>query len=246
MAKIFEHTKTEIIVRTVLFSAGESACLFTFIYLLIIGETASKLALALISTVLLAVPVAAERLMNFKINLAFYVFLLIYIMGVMVGDSYKLYYLLPGWDKMLHTLGGITFSVAGFYIAANFIGNVKHRQIACAIFALCFSMALSLMWEFYEYAVDRIFNIDMQQDTVVNGVYSYYLNDELGVIGSITNIEETNINGDVLSIVGYLDIGLIDTMTDTLFESLGALLTAVLLALDNFRHRMIVTRTTEY
>ena len=68
----------------------------------------------------------------------------------------------------------------------------------------------------------------MQHDTVVNEIYSHQLDNTPGVIGSLEGIEEVEVDGEKLSLGGYLDIGLVDTMADTFLESLGGLITVIL------------------
>lgn len=46
---------------------------------------------------------------------------------------------------------------------------------------------------------------------------------EKGVAGSISDIQSVIVNGEELSINGYLDIGLIDTMQDMLVCTLGGI-----------------------
>ena len=69
---------------------------------------------------------------------------------------------------------------------------------------------------------------DMQNDTVITALHSYYLSDSLGVAGSLENISQVTVNGTVLPVQGYLDIGLIDSMLAMLLETLGALVVAVI------------------
>lgn len=89
--------------------------------------------------------------------------------------------------------------------------------------ALSFTLAIAAVWEFYEYAMDTFFGMDMQQDTIVSGINSYLLGSEKGVAGSISDIQSVIVNGEELSINGYLDIGLIDTMQDMLVCTLGGI-----------------------
>ena len=96
-----------------------------------------------------------------------------------------------------------------------------------AIFALCFSMAVSVIWEFCEYSADRFLGMDMQDDVVVDHINSYLLDDGIGVAGSIENIEEVIVNGQKLPVVGYIDIGLNDTVWDMMLETVGAIVVAV-------------------
>ena len=66
----------------------------------------------------------------------------------------------------------------------------------------------------------------MQKDVLVNDLYSYFLSDG-SVVGTLENIQSVQVNGVALE--GYIDIGLIDTMTDMIFETIGAVLYCALI-----------------
>lgn len=97
-----------------------------------------------------------------------------------------------------------------------------------AMFALCFSMAIAVLWEFCEFGADTFLGMDMQDDTVITHINSYLLDEGVGVAGSIENIEEVIVNGQLLPVKGYIDIGLTDTMLDILLETMGAVVVAII------------------
>lgn len=175
---------------------------------------------------LLLLPLLCQRFLQIRLSLPLYLFMLFYAMGPMLGQCYQLYYRLNWWDKLLHALGGVMFALVGLYLFARGTEKNGKNPLMAAVFALCFSMAISMLWEFCEFGVDRFFGTDMQQDTLVSGFHSYLLGTEVGVTGSVEGITEVLVNGQALP--GYIDIGLIDTMLDMLFETLGAVLVAVL------------------
>ena len=114
--------------------------------------------------------------------------------------------------------------------------------MACtALFALFFSISVSAVWEFAEFGADRLFQADMQNDTVITAIRSYALGDSLGEKGMLDGIEAVTVNGIPLPFDGYLDIGLFDTMWDMILEALGALVTAVLLLLDREKHTAFIS-----
>jgi len=156
----------------------------------------------------------------------------------MLGHCWKLYYTLPGWDKLLHTTGGVMFVILGAYLFDLLMRGQNH-QTAKVIFSLCFSMAVAVLWEFCEFGADTFLGMDMQYDTVVHGLNSYLLGDRVGVIGSISNIESITVNGVLLPTDGYIDIGLIDTMLDMLLETIGAVIACVIMWLDKGKHPLI-------
>ena len=92
-----------------------------------------------------------------------------------------------------------------------------------AVVAFCFSMTIGVVWEFFEFAMDRFFLLDMQKDTVVHTISSVMLDPDGGNVPyMIRGITDTAVNGQKLGLGGYLDIGLIDTMKDLLVNFIGA------------------------
>ena len=67
----------------------------------------------------------------------------------------------------------------------------------------------------------------------------------MGVIGSISNIESVVVNDAVLPTGGYIDIGLVDTMLDMLLETIGAVITCMIMWLDKGKHQLIVALKKE-
>lgn len=144
-----------------------------------------------------------------------------------LGEIQAFYIKIPWWDTMLHTLNGFLCAAVGFALV-DILNREKKIQfelspVFCAIVAICFSMTVGIMWEFFEYGVDCIFKLDMQKDTVIPMVSSTLLNpngENVAVI--FKDITSTTINGQELPINGYLDIGLHDTMEDLLVNFIGA------------------------
>ena len=98
-----------------------------------------------------------------------------------------------------------------------------------AIAAFCFAMTVGVLWEFVEFAADRIFLLDMQKDTVVHTISSVMLdetNRNIPIV--IQDIQSTAVNGVDLGLGGYLDIGLYDTMEDLFVSFVGAVTFSVI------------------
>ena len=197
----------------------------TILMLLASGEP-DRLLLAFATLLLAAVPMLMEKLLHCRISLPVYIFALAYAVGPMLGHCWKLYYTVPVWDKLLHISGGVMFAILGAYFFDRMMKGQKNPT-ASAIFALCFSMAIAVLWEFCEFGADIFLGMDMQDDTVVYSLTSYLLGNTLGVTGSIENIQSVVVNG--VALPGYIDIGLIDSMLDMLLETLGAMVTCLML-----------------
>ena len=211
----------------------------TIIFLLRSGDT-ERLLLAFGTLLFVLIPEILERLLRCKINIVVYLIAVLYAMGSMMGHCWKFYYTIPCWDKLLHLCGGVMFVILGIYLFER-LSCGKANHVSAVIFALCFSLAISVLWEFVEYGADIFLGMDMQDDTVVNHITSYMLGTEKGVTGSIKDIQSVVINGAALPVDGYIDIGLHDTMLDMLWESGGALVTCILLFIDKGKHPLIQT-----
>jgi len=236
--------RTEAIVRGCVLGACELFTLFTLVTKNYSGINEGLL-LNLATFVILLLPEIIERVLRCKVSQTIYIFGVFYALGPLLGNNYKLYYLTSWWDKLLHLTGGIMFAILGFFIFQLLCKKDKQKVLACAVFALCFSIALAAVWEFFEFGCDVFFGMDMQQDRVVSDVRSYLLGQEVGTVGVIENITDVTVNGKQIPIKGYLDIGLFDTMGDMLIESVGAVLACAVLLIDKGRHQPIVIRNKE-
>ena len=218
---------------------GTALCeIFTVITIITLwaGGEPDRLALAFGTLLLILLPMLLEKLFHCRISLPVYIFALAYAVGPMLGHCWKLYYTVPVWDKLLHICGGVMFVILGAYFF-DLLTKGKDLPVVRTIFALCFSMAIAVLWEFCEFGADTFLGMDMQDDTVVYELTSYLLGDAVGITGSIENIHSVVVNG--ITLPGYIDIGLIDSMLDMLLETAGAMVTCVILWLDKGKHPLI-------
>lgn len=227
--------KGEKIVRVVALAASEAFVVFTILWL-VVREQYGRLPMAVVTLLLVAAPLVMERLLGVHIALPVFIFTLLYAVGPMLGFCYNLYYHVPWWDKMLHIFGGVAFALLGLFLFEKFADPQRVRRWMTVVFALCFSMAVAVGWEFFEYGMDTLFGMDMQDDTVITEITSYLLDGAPGEAGSIRDITAVTVNGKPLPVRGYIDIGLNDTMWDMLLETLGTLVVVGWYLWDRGRH----------
>jgi hypothetical protein len=139
----------------------------------------------------------------------------------------------PNWDTMLHATTGFLCAATGFALIdiLNRNSRIKFQlsPIYVALAAFCFSMTVGVLWEFFEFGMDRLFHLDMQKDTVVQSITSVMLdptNSNTPV--TIDGIHSVAVNGNDLGFDGYLDIGLYDTMEDLFVNFIGAVTFSVI------------------
>ncbi len=217
----------------------ELVTLGSCVWLIAHGRLDNRLLLAGVTIPLVLAPAVVERLFHCKFWTPLYLLCVLYSIGPMLGHSLNFYSLIPHWDKVLHITGGIVFTIIGAFLFQLMVGKNVKKTVASAVFALCFSMALSMLWEFYEFGCDSLLGQDTQADTVVTSITSHYFSDVMGDVGTIGPIESVVINGQTMDWGGYLDLGLHDTMMDMLLETLGAAAVTVFYLLDKGRHPLI-------
>ena len=183
-------------------------------------------------------PAVMSLKFRWKFNLPFYIFFSAYTLGPILGAVYNVYYFTTWFDDLLHMMAGTVFAVVGAYFAVMLNKHQKTSPLFSALFGVLFSMGVAMVWEFFEFSADMLLSSDMQADTIITTVITK-INSEDGSAHVIQDITDTVVNGESLGINGYLDIGLIDTITDMLVETIGALLYLVYAIIDRDRHPLI-------
>lgn len=192
--------------------------------------------LCLFALVLLLVPFFVQR--KFKITLpnTLEIIILLFIFSAeILGEIQNFYGIIPFWDTMLHTINGFLAAAIGFSLINLLNENSHHFNLSplyLCLVAFCFSMTIGVIWEFFEFGADRFLKLDMQKDRIVNQISSVELDpDKANNPVIIDNIGSTVIydqNGDKLvTINGYLDIGIIDTMKDLIVNFIGAIVFSI-------------------
>lgn len=144
-----------------------------------------------------------------------------------LGEIFGWYQAVVWWDLALHTISGFFVCAVGWFLAERdgADGSGWRRGMA----ALCFSVTVGVVWEFFEWTADWLLGLDMQKDTVIHAIRSVRLapaarGKALGYDG-IREVLVVCADGrsHALKLGGYLDVGLNDTMGDLLVNFLGAL-----------------------
>ena len=191
--------------------------------------------LCLLTLILFLFPSMAERRFRIELPDTLQIIILLFIFSAEILGEIQAYYVrIPYWDTILHTLNGFLAAAVGFSLVDLLNNEQKRYQFELSpgfqtIVAFCFSMTIGVLWEFFEFGMDRLFGFDMQKDAVVNTIVSVLLDptatNERVTISDITSVV---VNGQELGIGGYLDIGLLDTMADLFVNFIGAVVFSVI------------------
>ncbi len=188
--------------------------------------------ICVLACILFLIPPFFEK--NFRIDLPTALEIVVYLFvfcAEILGEIECYYVKYKFWDTMLHTVNGFMFAAFGFCLVDLFNRKKKFTfQLSAgflALVAFCFSMTIGIMWEFVEYSIDHVFQMDMQKDTLVQSVSSVYLDEtDSNIPVRVNDIDETIIiydDGKMMRIEGgYLDVGLNDTIKDLFVNFLGA------------------------
>lgn len=184
--------------------------------------------------VLFLMPSIVEKRFSFKMPSALEIIILFFIFAAeILGELQAFYIKYHFWDTMLHTTNGFLCAAFGYGMVDLLNRNDKIKMQLSPFFlafvSFCFSMTIGVLWEFFEFGMDRLFFTDMQKDTVGSVISSTMLDptaSNKAVV--IKNITDVAVNGESLGLGGYLDIGLFDTMKDLFVNFIGAVVFSVI------------------
>ena len=184
--------------------------------------------ICLLVLVLFMLPFFIQQNFGIELPSTLEIIILLFIFAAEILGELECYFItFPYWDSMLHTTTGFLCAATGFALIdiLNRNSRIKFElsPIYVALAAFCFSMAVGVLWEFFEFGMDRIFHMDMQKDTVVSSITSVMLDPtNKNIPVTIDGITSVTVNGQELGFGGYLDIGLYDTMADLFVNFIGA------------------------
>lgn len=200
------------------------------------GDIESAFVCVLVLVIYL-LPQFVENKLNIDIPTALEVIIFVFVFAAEILGELQSYFIkYSNWDTILHTSSGFLCAAVGFSLVdlLNRSDNVKVQLSPgyLAITAFCFSMTIGILWEFIELSADKLFLLDMQKDTIVNQISSVSLdptNSNIPItVKDIQDVILVTGSGEVpLSLGGFLDIGLYDTMEDLFVNFIGAVVFSV-------------------
>ena len=190
--------------------------------------------ICLLVLILFILPFFIQQNFGIQLPTTLEIIILLFIFAAEILGELEGYFITyPDWDTMLHTTTGFLCAATGFALIdiLNRNSRIKFQlsPIYVALAAFCFSMTVGVLWEFFEFGMDRLFHLDMQKDTVVQSITSVMLdptNSNTPI--TIDGIHSVAVNGKDLGFDGYLDIGLYDTMEDLFVNFIGAVTFSVI------------------
>ncbi|MDD2189422.1 MAG: hypothetical protein PHV71_02415 [Eubacteriales bacterium] len=196
----------------------------------ILNKNYNDVFMCILALILFMIPTFIYKRLNITLPNTLEIIILLFIYSAAILGEIGQYYLIyDRWDDMLHTINGFLFGAVGLAMidilnrSEKFHFEMSARFVAMVSF--CFSMTIGVIWEFFEYFMDKFFFMDMQKDTIISSITSVTLNPE-GINVPVTiDINSIVINGTEW--MGYIDIGLIDTVSDLFVNFIGAVIFSI-------------------
>lgn len=169
-----------------------------------VEKMVEHIALCTLALVLSWVPVLMRARFNFHIPAFLQITATVFIVAHFVlGEVYRFYDYIFLFDKALHMTAGAVISILGFSVVYGFSktksGSVRLSPFFVALFSFCFALALLVIWEIFEYAMDSFFGLNMQrwQDVFI-------------------------VDGQIQDAPYGQGSGIVDTMSDLIVGAVGA------------------------
>ena len=107
-----------------------------------------------LTLLLFLVPSFLERQLHIQLPSALEIIILLFIFAAEILGELQGYYIhVKHWDTMLHTINGFLCAAIGFALVDLLNRNKRVRMelspLYMAVVALCFSMTIGVLWEFF-------------------------------------------------------------------------------------------------
>lgn len=174
----------------------------------------------ILTFVVLFIPSFIEKKFKLVIPTIMEVGILVFLyLSIFLGEIRNFYYKVPMWDAILHFTSGLGIGALGFSVVNIFNkSNKVHLELSpifTAFFAFCFSLAIGMIWEIYEFGMDTIFSMNMQK----------YMPDGWHTMTEAQKLAFAN--GESFETLAF-KYGVKDTMHDIMLDFLGSLIMSVI------------------
>ncbi len=144
---------------------------------------------SIISLIAVLIPSYFARSYKFDIPVGFEFILVIFIYATLfLGEVHEFYTKFWWWDVILHTGSGVAFGFIGFLILYYFYRNKKFEapNWLISLFAFSVSLAIGVVWEIFEFAMDSFFGLNMQKSGLVDTMWDLIVNTVGALIAAVS------------------------------------------------------------
>lgn len=129
----------------------------------------------LLGCLVINIPTLLSKKFRFEIPALLYTLYIIFLYcAIFLGEVRSFYYVIPGWDNILHTMSSMMTGFFGLMVV--YILNrdehivVKLSPFFISMFAFSFALTIGSLWEIYEFTFDGLLGLNMQKFITADGV----------------------------------------------------------------------------
>ena len=133
-------------------------------------------------------PVFFEKKYKILLPLEFeFILVFFFYSTLFLGEVHGYYEKFWWWDVALHTGSALAFGFIGFILIYLLYrsNKVKTNPVIIAIFSFCFAIAIGVVWEIFEFSMDQIFGLEMQNSGLVDTMWDLIVDFIGALIASI-------------------------------------------------------------
>lgn len=157
--------------------------------------------------ILLSIPYFLEKKykIDFPPEFEIAITIIIYF-SLFLGEYTGAYQKLWWWDSLLHGFFGLVLGFATFLILYLFYKTqkIKAKPITIIIIAFSFALAIGSLWEITEFAIDSLFDANMQKSKNLCLITEKICDTRLGVIDTMKDLIVDSIGALIASIISFI------------------------------------------
>lgn len=125
------------------------------------------------------VPFLLPSLVGVRLPEGFIVAIALFLCGtIFLGEMAGFYERYWWWDMMLHGGSAMGLGLTGVILMLILIkgDRLSAAPLAVSLFAFSFAVAVGVLWEIYEFAMDQTFGMNMQRSGLVDTMWDLIIN----------------------------------------------------------------------
>ena len=162
-----EPIRAAVYINRALLILLQSLMAVELVVLLVKGEWLSAFLVIMIMAITVA-PVLFKERLPVKIPSEFTMLVIIFVFAsLFLGEIQGFYLRFWWWDKVLHISSGLLLGIFGFLLVYVLNENSRIHVVLnirfVALFAFLFAVSTGVLWEIFEFGMDRFFGTNMQK-----------------------------------------------------------------------------------
>ena len=149
-----------------------------------------ELAFVALATLMLSLaPVVVARWADIHVPPSFIAAVVIFVGAtLLLGEVFDFYERFWWWDIAMHGTSAVGFGLIGFVLVFMMSQGDRFAAppIAVAFFAFCFAIFIGTAWEIFEFAMDRLFGLNMQKTGLMDTLGDLIVNMAGALVGAAT------------------------------------------------------------